>query len=520
MKTLFVSSALLWSAVSSSAWAVRPQEGLACLAVGDLACAIEVRDSLVLANEQSEVTKVLELRTLFREGRYPEAVEVLDQLSESEWLTRDKNPYRPTEVASRGLEEAALDGSRVRYAAGLESILRDDALDVLERSRTVYGELFGGELNHDVLLDIFPTAQRFIMASGLPPEAVRKTGVIALSKWSRLLITSPRALATGYRWKTAVSHEYIHLVVAWRSEERAPVWLQEGLAKLLEERWRTGKNNPLTLHQESLLRKALQEDSFVPFEKFRHSMAYLDSGDEAALAYAQVSTLLEHVLERSGDVVLPIIMDRIRNGEVPELVVAEAGAYLDFQALMLGWTQWLRERELSTQDVASLPVVLDADADEYATDPLLAYGNLQARAARLGDLLLERDRPLAALIEYRKVSDGEGPQSPLLFEREARCLAALDRHDEALALTAEGVRLYPDFTPLQIARGQLLDAIDRPKAAVEAWLSAHALNPFNPVTQRALVEDFTRLGRSQEAARHAEILRIIETGGISSLFEE
>jgi tetratricopeptide (TPR) repeat protein len=520
MKTLFVSSALLWSAVSSSAWAVRPQEGLACLAVGDLACAVEVRDALALTNEQSEVTKVLELRTLFREGRYPEAVEVLDQLSESEWLTRDKNPYRSTEVASRGLEEAALDGSRVRYAAGLESILRDDALDVLERSRTVYGELFGGELNHDVLLDIFPTAQRFIMASGLPPEAVRKTGVIALSKWSRLLITSPRALATGYRWKTAVSHEYIHLVVAWRSEERAPVWLQEGLAKLLEERWRTGENNPLTLHQESLLRKALQEDSFVPFEKFRHSMAYLDSGDEAALAYAQVSTLLEHVLERSGDVVLPIIMDRIRNGEVPELVVAEAGAYLDFQALMLGWTQWLRERELSTQDVASLPVVLDADADEYATDPLLAYGNLQARAARLGDLLLERDRPLAALIEYRKVSDGDGPQSPLLFEREARCLAALDRRDEALALTAEGVRLYPDFTPLQIARGQLLDAIDRPKAAVEAWLSAHALNPFNPVTQRALVEDFTRLGRSQEAARHAEILRIIETGGISSLFEE
>jgi tetratricopeptide (TPR) repeat protein len=246
----------------------------------------------------------------------------------------------------------------------------------------------------------------------------------------------------------------------------------------------------------------------------------LDSGDEAALAYAQVSTLLEHVLERSGDVVLPIIMDRIRNGEVPELVVAEAGAYLDFQALMLGWTQWLRERELSTQDVASLPVVLDADADEYATDPLLAYGNLQARAARLGDLLLERERPLAALIEYRKVSDGDGPQSPLLFEREARCLAALERRDEALALTAEGVRLYPDFTPLQIARGQLLDAIGRPKAAVEAWLSAHALNPFNPVTQRALVEDFTRLGRSQEAARHAEILRIIETGGISSLFEE
>ena len=165
-------------------------------------------------------------------------------------------------------------------------------------------------------------------------------------------------------------------------------------------------------------------------------------------------------------------------------------------------------------------MLLDADADDYDIDPLLASDSAPARSARLGDLLLERGRPLAALIEYRKVVEEEGPKSPLLIEREARCLAALEQHNEALALTAEGVQLYPDFTPLHLTRGKLLDSIDRPKTAVKSWQQAHALNPFDPLTQRALVHNFTLLGRTEEAAKHKELLRIIETGGVSALFDE
>jgi tetratricopeptide (TPR) repeat protein len=387
------------------------------------------------------------------------------------------------------------EGVRVRHATGIEQILRDDALDVTERSRETYDALFGGGPDHDVLLDIFPTAHRFIQASGLPPEAVRKTGVIALSKWSRLLISSPRSLARGYGWKDTVAHEYIHLVVSWRSADRTPVWLQEGLAKLLESRWNSGLNSELTVHQQSLLRAALETDGFVPFEKFKHSMAYLDSGDEAALAFAQVATIMQHVLENGGDTVLPRVMDRIRDGESPELVVAEAGGYPDFNALMNGWKAWLSSRTLSNSSVASLPVVLDADADDFKADPLL---------------------PLAALIEFRKAADGEGPASPLLMAREATCLALLERVDEALVLTAQGLDLYPEFTPLLTVRAKLLDQIGRPASAVLAWTAAHDLNPFNAEVQQALVEDFTALGKPADADRHRAILRILQTGGAAS----
>ena len=164
------------------------------------------------------------------------------------------------------------------------------------------------------MLDIFPTGSRFIGASGIPPEAVQTTGVVALSKWTRLLLTSPRALARGYAWKDTVAHEYIHLVVAYRSKDNAPVWLQEGLAKFLESHWEDGRTGELSVHHQSLLAQAVRSEQFVPFQKFARSMAYLDSGDEAALAFAQVATMMQYLSERAGMDVFPELMDLLSMG--------------------------------------------------------------------------------------------------------------------------------------------------------------------------------------------------------------
>ena len=515
MKTWFVSSLACWLLIPSLAWGARAQEGLACLEVGDLRCAQEVREQVVAKGDDSEASLLLQMRTLFREGRYSEAVEVLEKLEAKGVQIEefDSNPYRPSAVAARGLKSVRDQGIEVRFGPGVERILRDDAVEVLLNSRRVYDDLFGGGPDHDVLLDIFPTAGRFIQASGLPPEAVRTTGVVALSKWSRLLLSSPRALSRGYGWKDTVAHEYIHLVISWSSADRTPVWLQEGLAKYLESRWRTDDGAELTVHQQTLLAKALRDETFVPFEKFRHSMAYLDSGDEAALAFAQVATLVQHVLEIGGEEVLPVIIRRIRDGEEPELVVAEAAGYTSFEALMTGWRLWVAEQPLVSKRVAALPVVLDGDADEFASDPLLAVDGSKLRSARLGDLLRERNRPLAALVEYRKASDGDGPASPMLMAREADCLTKLERMDEALALVNEGVQMYPEFTLLQVTRGRLLDEIGVPGQAVDAWKAAHDLNPFDVEVQQALSRDFGLLGRESEATKHEEYLHILKTGG-------
>jgi len=469
-----------------------------------------------MAEQPSDTdTQRLQLRVLFREGRYAQAVEVLDALEAKgvDMASEDNNPYRDTLRAARGMAETTQGRVVVRQGGGLEVILQDDALEVMTASREAYDALFGGGPDHDVLLDIFPTARRFIWASGLPPEAVRTTGVIALSKWSRLLITSPRSKGRGYGWKDTVAHEYIHLVVAYRTGDRTPVWLHEGLAKHLESRWRGSPGGGLSTHQQSILAQAIQTGEFVPFEKFKHSMAFLDSGHEAALTFAQVSTMVAYLLEKGGDSVLPGVLDRIRDGEAADIVVPEAAGHSTFPEFREGWLSWLRTQPLIEEQIADLPVVLDGAGGTYADDPLLGARADLARFARLGDLLLEAERPMAALVEFRKAADPESPPSPLLMAREATCLLELEQPTDALKTVREGVRKYPEFTLLQVVHARILDALGRREAAVQAWQAAHDLNPFDPEVQAALATGWAALGDAARAERHARYARILQSGG-------
>ena len=75
----------------------------------------------------------------------------------------------------------------IRHDRGIDRVLVEDALRTMESARTVFDTKLGSGPEHEVVLDIFPTARRFMQASGIPEQAVRTTGVIALSKWNRLL---------------------------------------------------------------------------------------------------------------------------------------------------------------------------------------------------------------------------------------------------------------------------------------------------------------------------------------------
>jgi hypothetical protein len=488
-------------------------DGLACLRASNLTCAQEIRDQLVVSDPADPNTLLLAAKTAFHEGDYASALASWQSLSDGVRAGDPHTPYAATAAAATGLVEAKADGVVLRHDSGLDTILADEALETLSQARVTYDVLFGGGPDHDIVLDIFPTASRFTAASGLPTEAVQTTGVIALSKWSRLLLTSPRALSRGYNWKDTISHEYIHLVVSWRSSDRVPVWLQEGLAKHLEADWRGGRAGYLSVHQQSLLAAALHTGEFVPFEKFKQSMAYLDSGEEAALAFAQVATMVHFLLERGTDAVLVDLMDRIRSGEATEDVVADLAGYADFDTFKVGWKAFIAQLPLIEQQLATLPVVLDSSGDDFASDPLLSMRQDLARYARLGDLLREASRPAAALIEYGKAADPDAPPSPMLLARKAVCLEMMGEVSAALAVAEEGVALYPEFPLLQVTTAQLRDVSGQRTEAITAWKAAHDLNPFNPIVQRALMEGYEAIGEIDLAARHSRYERILSTGG-------
>ncbi|MFT4976538.1 MAG: tetratricopeptide (TPR) repeat protein, partial [Myxococcota bacterium] len=295
--------------------------------------------------------------------------------------------------------------------------------------------------------------------------------------------------------------------------DRVPVWLQEGLAKHLEGDWRGGRAEYLSVHQQSLLAGAIRDDAFVPFEKFQRSMAYLDSGEEAALAFAQVATMVHFLLDRAGDEVLPRLMDRIRDGQPSEEAVAELAGFESFAEFRVGWEAFIAKLPLVEAELSALPVVLDGDGDEFASDPVLSGRADLVRFARLGDLLREAGRPEAALVEYRKARDPDSPPSPMLMAREATCLRMMGKNAEALAVAEEGIALYPEFPLLQVTTGELREAMGLTEGAVVAFKTAHDLNPFNPAVEQALARGYAALGQEERAARHLRYVRILATGG-------
>ena len=51
------------------------------------------------------------------------------------------------------------------------------------------------------------------------------------------------------------------------------------------------------------------------------------------------------------------------------------------------------------------------------------------------------------------------------------------------------------------------------ETALDAYRSAHDLNPFNPTVEQALARNYAALGQEAQAARHLRYANILATGG-------
>jgi tetratricopeptide (TPR) repeat protein len=414
-------------------------------------------------------------------------------------------------AATSDFASESRDDVTLRYRPGFDAVLVDEAFETLQAAHDRIGPLLGGAPPGGVRMELYPTAQRFIDASSLPDSAVRTTGVIALSKWTRLLVSSPRALGRGYGWKDTIAHEYIHYIVAWRTRDRAPVWLQEGIARSHEALWRADQPEALAPEQASLLAEALKGDTLVPLARMHPSMAFLSSPAEASLAYAQVSTMIVYLRQVGGVGAVSDVLDLVREGRDALQAVADVGAGGDEAAFMAGWRAYLGGLKLVGRNLASATVVLDGAGDEYAADPVLGERADLARWARLGDILLEAGRADAALVEYRKAAPGGEPPSPLLASRTATAYLALGKPDQARSLLQESVRDYPEYAETRTLLGGILLKAGNQAGAFTQYRHAVDVDPFDPIAQSVLADLYAARGHAPLSERHRRYARLLQS---------
>lgn len=442
-----------------------------------------------------------------------------EQLLLAAWMADQHGLYLDTVQAHAGLVETQVGDVVVAHHPGIERILVQDAVDAIETARERIAPMLGGDVDGVVRVEIYPDTQSFILASGLPAESVKTTGVVAISKWNRLLVSSPRALGVGYGWRDTLVHEWVHYIVSYNARDQAPIWLQEGLAKSTEMYWHQD-HFELEVSKQSQLAEALRTDEWVTFEQMHPSMAYLPSADMASLAYAQVATMMEYLRVSTDDQVLSRVIERVAQGQdARDAVAAEANGG-DFQAFEDDWKRWLRTLDLVGTDIASMPMVgehledtpdlvIEPGEGDFRYDPVLSRRLDLANRARLGDLMFERGQYKAALVYYLDAVPEDEPASPMVVERTARVYIELGQPDQAMAVLSESLRYYPQIADNQKLMGELLRSEGRDTLALQAYAASAEIDPFDVAVHQALAELYAESGDRDRAARHTHVVDIL-----------
>jgi hypothetical protein len=296
--------------------------------------------------------------------------------------------------------------------------LQDDAdralapflFEVAAQARDTVSKEIGIDLPRPLRIDLVRDLFSLSAVSGLPLKAAETTGTLAVARWGRVIMLSPRAPVQGYPWQDTLAHEITHLLVTRATRDFAPLWMQEGLAKRFEVRWREVRPFDRPDWADTGARNAALDGRSVGIDKLGPSIAMLPTPEAAGTAFAEVTSFMHFFIEQNGEPALRLLFADLRgNGvEGADAALRSVTGYgvADWNAR---WQRFLRAPVKAAPDNAASPA-----------PPLRAQRDL-GRRIRLADLLDGRGhgKQSAAEVEPLLATAGRFPQ---VRERVARGL--------------------------------------------------------------------------------------------------
>jgi tetratricopeptide (TPR) repeat protein len=386
----------------------------------------------------------------------------------------------------------------VRYAAGSpDAAIAELAGEVLDTAWQTVGEDLGIKPSDPIRVEILGAPSDLAKLSPLTEGEIEKTGTIALSKYNKLMVVSPRATLFGYPWMDTLVHEYTHILVSRLSYDSVPVWLQEGIARFEQTRWRRPPEVSLNATEEALLTAGLKKGRLITFDEMHPSMAKLPSQDAAALAYAEVYTLVGWMHEQIGYKGLRDALAAQKDGKSARRAVSEA--------LNKAWTavdtEWRAHLKTSADAKArpGKPIKFHKGGVDSENVGLEKVNARARKYARLAGMLRARGMPEAAAVEYEKAL-AAGGNDPFVASKLARTLVELGRHDRAIELATPLVAADDQDAVAAVTLGIARAARHEWPQAVSAYEQALRVSPFDPQTRCGLAEAYAQT-KDPRAAR-------------------
>jgi hypothetical protein len=347
-------------------------------------------------------------------------------------------------TAATIVEKDEVNGIVVRFQDDGDRALMPLLVDTVLKARTSLTRDLGVEWKRPTRITVVRDLLSLSAMTGLPYKAAQTTGTVAVAKWGRVTLLSPRASHHGYPFRDTLTHELTHLAIAMQTRDRAPLWLHEGVARREEVRWREAGLFDERPSPESIVLRGIELKLDLALDKLGPSIAMLPSADAAMVAFAEVTSFIKYFVESSHPDALPKLLISLRSAKSAD------------DAL----------KEVSGETLAQWDVKWRAQLGKRPKEPLSAMFGLGANPPGLGDsrersrlaeLLLGRNHPTEALTELDKIPTDMLADPSLRYVR-ARILEADGNAKQADALVEDPKQWLASYGPCWAVRGRLARA--------------------------------------------------------------
>jgi hypothetical protein len=358
----------------------------------------------------------------------------------------------------------------LRFQDDADRVLAPFMTDVAARARDLYKTDLGTELPSPIRVEVVRDQYALSAMTGLPLAAARTTGTVAIAKWGRVVMISPRAAPRGYSYLDTLAHELSHLAQTRASGDRAPLWLQEGVARIEESRWRPARPFDDIPSADGLSALGISQHIGPEIDNIGPSIAMLSSAVDAQVTYGKVESFMRFWIKEAGPEGLPKLLTAMRDSdEMTKAIEAVSGKPFDV---------WKARWEKA---IMASPEVLPDEVRPDAAPPKSL--NETRKRLRLGELFARRDQPdadlrrvnlVAATKEYG-AAEKSAPREAVIRARFAEALFELGDSADGAALVENVGDVYASEPSWWALRAILIPA--ETEAASNAALSLDPLDP-------------------------------------------
>ena len=382
--------------------------------------AAEALKELEGSSEADQLLSLERARALLYEGRGAEAAAILSRpdLADSDEAAAVGAAARGAERSMAGavVVENADAGAWIRFQDSADVVLAPLLTEVIKQTRVVFEKDLGVVMPRPVRLEIVRDQFGLAAMTGLPLSAARTTGTVGVAKWGRVIVVSPRATPKGYPILDTVAHELAHLALTRGSRDRAPLWLQEGVAREEESRWRDPNPFDDVPSANDIAAFGIRRKMGPDIDKIGPSIALLPSAEEAHVTYAKVQSFMRFYAKEAGDGAMPKLLATLKDasGDAEMDAIIERASGMTFSAWSDKWKanveRIAKELPEDAKPGAPPPKELKDVRKRYRLGELmLGRGHAAAAAKELdrGHTLLPREASIRALLAKALLEMGE-----------------------------------------------------------------------------------------------------------------